>query len=275
MYVTILCLPIFAAMVFRFFADYLTHRLVAKTRHGTHSPFVYKLTDEVIYDFSAKKIDDSVEQQRKKLFDDDSSLILTENNECLGQLKLQQTTVKRLAKKLTNKKEVDRLIYRLVANRQPAVSLQIGTGLGVSAAYFSMANSRNPVKIIECEPEFSTVAQRIFSNLGIDNVELRTGNLQQLLHHTLLNSTKLDIVYFNKFKDGETLFNLFGLCLAKADENSMFIIKGIYSDPSTKTMWAKIKELPEVTVTVDLFWIGLVYFKKDQAEEHFKIKFPL
>ncbi|RZJ82878.1 MAG: SAM-dependent methyltransferase, partial [Chryseobacterium sp.] len=27
------------------------------------------------------------------------------------------------------------------------------------------------------------------------------------------------------------------------------------------------------TVTNDLFWIGLVYFKKGQAKEHFKLKF--
>ena len=40
----------------RFATDYLLHRIKAKNRHGVHSPFVYRLVDEVIYDFSEKKI---------------------------------------------------------------------------------------------------------------------------------------------------------------------------------------------------------------------------
>ena len=39
-----------------------------------------------------------------------------------------------------------------------------------------------------------------------------------------------------------------------------------------KEAWAQIKAHPQVTVTIDLFWIGLVYFKKDQAKEDFVIK---
>jgi len=55
-------------MLFQFITDYLKHRLTAKTRHGTHSPFVYKLADEVIYDFTDKSPYQNIEQQRKKTF---------------------------------------------------------------------------------------------------------------------------------------------------------------------------------------------------------------
>ena len=41
----------------RFAKDYVLHRLKAKTRHGVHSPFVYRLIDKVIYDFNTKKAD--------------------------------------------------------------------------------------------------------------------------------------------------------------------------------------------------------------------------
>ena len=65
-------------MVFQFAIDYIKHRLTAKSRHGTHSPFVYKLTDEVIYDFSAKKVYDDIEKQRKKLLVDDRLITVTD-----------------------------------------------------------------------------------------------------------------------------------------------------------------------------------------------------
>ena len=53
-------------MLIQVLADYIKHRLTAKSRHGTHSPFIYKLVDEVIYDFSAKKVYEDIEKQRKK-----------------------------------------------------------------------------------------------------------------------------------------------------------------------------------------------------------------
>jgi hypothetical protein len=39
-----------------------------------------------------------------------------------------------------------------------------------------------------------------------------------------------------------------------------------------KEAWEIIKVHPQVTVTVDLFWIGLVYFKKGQVKEDFLIR---
>ena len=33
-----------------------------------------------------------------------------------------------------------------------------------------------------------------------------------------------------------------------------------------------IKKHPKVTVTVDLFYFGIVFFRKEQAKEHFKIR---
>src|SRR5579862_6370092 len=55
---------------FRFAKDYLLHRFKAKNRHGVHSPFVYRLVDEIIYDNDAKKVYLEIENLRKELFID-------------------------------------------------------------------------------------------------------------------------------------------------------------------------------------------------------------
>jgi hypothetical protein len=51
------------------------------------------------------------------------------------------------------------------------------------------------------------------------------------------------------------------------------IFDDIYWSEGMKQAWAEIKAHPQVTVTVDMFWIGLVYFKKGQVKEDFKIRF--
>jgi len=52
----------------------------------------------------------------------------------------------------------------------------------------------------------------------------------------------------------------------------MLIFDDIYWSEGMKEAWAEIKVHPQVKVTIDLFWIGLVFFKSGQAKEDFKIK---
>jgi hypothetical protein len=172
-------LPTFMGMLIQFFADYIKHRLTAKSRHGTHSPFVYKLVDEVIYDFSIKKVYEDLEKQRKKLLND-------------GKVSLSP----RLAQ----------LLYRLANNHPPL-------------------------------------------------------------------SPQLDFVYVNGDRTKETTLNYFYTYLLKVHEGSLLVFNDIYRNKGMKVAWEEIKSHPQVTVTIDLFWMGLVYFKKDQVKEHFKIKF--
>ena len=54
--------------------------------------------------------------------------------------------------------------------------------------------------------------------------------------------------------------------------DTMLMITGIYRNRERKTWWENIKQLPEVTVTMDLFHCGLVFFRREQAKEHFKIR---
>jgi hypothetical protein len=37
--------------------------------------------------------------------------------------------------------------------------------------------------------------------------------------------------------------------------------------------WDNIKAHPAVMLTIDLFYIGLVFFRKEQPRQHFKLRF--
>lgn len=264
---------IFVAMVFNFISDYLKHRFTSKSRHGTHSPFVYKLTDEVIYDFNAKSDYKSIEAQRKKLFNDDSLIQVTDLGAGSHLNKNRTKKVKQIAKNALKNPRLAQLIYRLAKDNQPKSIIELGTCLGITSAYLSKACPEADVITIEGCPETAKVAYRNFQELELDNVELRVGNFDTLLPGLIEQEPKLDFVYIDGNHRKEATINYFNWCLPKVHEGSLLIFDDIYWSEGMKEAWEEIKRHPEVTVTVDLFWIGLVYFKKGQAKEHFKIKF--
>lgn len=264
---------IFVAMVFNFISDYLKHRFTSKSRHGTHSPFVYKLTDEVIYDFNAKSDYKSIEAQRKKLFNDDSLIQVTDLGAGSHLNKNRTKKVKQIAKNALKNPRLAQLIYRLAKDNQPKSIIELGTCLGITSAYLSKACPEADVITIEGCPETAKVAYRNFQELELDNVELRVGNFDTLLPGVIEQEPRLDFVYVDGNHRKEATINYFNWCLPKVHEGSLLIFDDIYWSEGMKEAWEEIKRHPEVTVTVDLFWIGLVYFKKGQAKEHFRIKF--
>jgi predicted O-methyltransferase YrrM len=273
MRITIFSLPIFAAMVFQFIADYLKHRLTSKSRHGTHSPFVYKLTDEVIYDFSPKKVYDTIEQQRKKLLNDDRLITVTDLGAGSHLNKNRTKKIGQIAKNALKAPRLAQLIYRLAHYQKPMHMIELGTCLGITSSYLSKARPEAHVLTIEGCPETAAIAHQNFQDLGLENIELQVGNFNELLPKAITEASVLDFVYIDGNHTKEATLNYFSWCLPKIHENSMLIFDDIYWSEGMKAAWDEIKQHPQVSVTIDLFWIGLVFFKKDQAKEHFKIRF--
>lgn len=260
-------------MVLQFVSDYLKHRLTSKSRHGTHSPFVYKLVDEVIYDFNSKSEYNGIEAQRKKLLNDDALINVTDLGAGSHLNKNRTKPVKEIAKNALKSPRLAQLIYRLAKNSEPANLLELGTCLGITTAYLSKACPEAEIITIEGCQETAKKAWKNFQELEMENVELRVGNFDELLPKVIEEADKLDFVYVDGNHRKDATLNYFHWCLPKVHANTLLIFDDIYWSQGMKEAWEEIKNHPDVTVTVDLFWIGLVYFKKDQVKEHFKIKF--
>lgn len=260
-------------MVFNFIADYLKHRFTANSRHGTHSPFVYKLVDEVIYDFKSNIEYNVIEQHRKKLLNDDRFITVTDLGAGSHLNKNRTKKVKEIAKNALKSPRLAQLIYRLAKDNQPKNSIELGTCLGLTTAYLAKAAPEAAVLTIEGCPETAAIANENFKSLNLTNVELLVGNFDELLPTEIEKRSKLDFVYIDGNHRKEATLNYFKWCLPKVHQSSILIFDDIYWSKGMKEAWEEIKQHPQVTVTIDLFWIGLVFFKTDQAKEHFKIKF--
>lgn len=54
--------------------------------------------------------------------------------------------------------------------------------------------------------------------------------------------------------------------------DTVIFVNGLYQTKDTFKLWESIKELKQVKVTMDLFYCGLVFFRREQVEQHFKIR---
>lgn len=77
-----------------------------------------------------------------------------------------------------------------------------------------------------------------------------------------------DIIYFEEVSEGiRALLNE-----KQVQNNTMVLCDNIHGNKNNTSLWENIKKIEEVTVTIDLFYCGAVFFRKEQAKEHFKIR---
>lgn len=256
----------------RFVKDYLLYRLKAKTRHGTHSPFVYKLVDKVIYDFSAKKVYPEIEKIRKELLADDRMITITDLGAGSHVNNDRQKKISSIAANALKPSKLAQLLYRLVADLQPENIIELGTCLGITSIYLQKAAPNAKLHTLEGCPETAAVAQENFKKAGLNSIELITGNFDNTLPDVIAGVDKLDFVFVDGNHQKQATINYFEWCLPKVHDGTLLIFDDIYWSEGMKEAWTQIKAHSKVTVTIDLFWIGLVYFKTDQAKEDFVIK---
>jgi len=52
----------------------------------------------------------------------------------------------------------------------------------------------------------------------------------------------------------------------------IIIVDGIYNTKKSAEVWQEIIKNEEVQITINLFYFGLIFFRKEQAKEHFRIR---
>ncbi|MDB5153157.1 MAG: SAM-dependent methyltransferase [Mucilaginibacter sp.] len=258
---------------FRFAKDYLLHRLRGKSRHGLHSPFVYRLVDKVIYDFHVKKVYDQIENIRAELLSDNQMITVTD----LGAGSLvnnnRQKKVSDIAHNALKPPKLAQLLYRLVDDLKPRNMIELGTCLGITSLYLKNAAPDARLFTLEGCPETAGIATSVFKKANINDIKQITGNFDNTLPDVIDGLDQLDFVFVDGNHQKDATLNYFKWCLPKVHENTLLIFDDIYWSEGMKEAWNMIKSHPQVTVTVDLFWIGLVYFKSGQVKEDFLVRF--
>ncbi len=181
--------------------------------------------------------------------------------------------IKDIAKRAAKPEKFGKLFFRLVDHLQPKNIVELGTSLGMSTSYLAAANKNANVQTLEGCPETAKVARKVFSSLKLNNIQITVGNFDETFQSVLNKTSSLDFVFIDGNHQYEPTVRYFEQCLPLVHENSILIFDDIHWSDEMEKAWKQIQSHPEVTATVDLFFIGLVFFKKGQVKQDFILQF--
>jgi len=152
--------------------------------------------------------------------------------------------------------------------------LELGTSLGITTSYLAFANLSAQVITMEGAPTVADLAQKTFDRLNLKGIEVLKGNFNQTLPETLERIKTVDLVFIDGNHRKDPTLNYFHQLINHSTESTILIFDDIHWSSEMELAWKEIQQHPEVTLTIDLFFIGLVFFKKDfKAKQHFVIRF--
>lgn len=250
---------------------YLKYRIKAKTRYTVHSQFVFDFINNILRDKEEYRAYGILWKHRNKLAASNDPIETVDFGAAAGN-RPYSTKILPLGKivRLRSHKESKlRLLYRLIKYYKPENILEFGTAAGISTAYIKGGNQGSRMVTMEGCASLASRANESFNELGIDDIEIAVGSFDATLDNVLKKFTKLDFVFFDgNHRKGPTL-SYFEKCAQLSNENSIFVFDDIHWSSGMENAWDNIKNDGRVSVTIDLFWFGLVFFRKGIEKQDF------
>lgn len=248
----------------------------ARDEHALHSPFLFALYTRVIrVKTGAKAWFIPIRVLRKQLRKSRQVITIADYGAGSKVNESRQRTVGDIARNSQKPARFGRLLFRLIQRFEARIIVDLGTSLGMTTACMAEATKSYGGRVLTFEgcPETAAVARQNFDQLGIQNVEIVVGNLDETLAPQIALLKPVDFVFFDANHRYEPTVRYFETCLTNIHNDTVFVFDDIHWSDGMEQAWAYIKKHPSVSLTVDLFWVGLVFFRQEQPKQDFILRF--
>ena len=244
----------------------------AKTKYDVHSPFVYEFTEQVVEDDRWYYAFEEIEGVRGYMLKDKRAIPIKDLGAGSQVDNRKERTIASLAKHTANSPVICQMLFKIVNLYKPKRMLELGTSLGISTQYQAAASLNGKMVTIEGCPNTAHLAAGNFKLMKTENISLLEGAFDDVLPHAFQELGGLDYVFFDGNHRKEPTLRYFEQCLAQAHNDSVFIFDDIHWSEGMESAWATIQAHPKVTLTIDLFFFGVVFFRKEnQVKEHYAL----
>lgn len=245
---------------------------------GIHSPYLFYLVRMLIYDENRFYCWRDIEARRRKILASKQMVEVTDygtgnqtdNHRCIADI----------ARTSLERPRVAQILFRLVSylghvQQRPLRIVELGTSLGITTAYLAMPDSRNHVETYEGSSALLDIAQEGWEELGIHNIDVIEGNIDDTLLLGARNTharESIDVAYIDANHTKQATLRYFDHLAKSKRSSSIFVLDDIHHSREMAEAWRQICQREDVTTTMDLYHIGLVFFDKQYLKRHYKLR---
>ncbi|WP_339333323.1 hypothetical protein [Croceitalea sp. MTPC9] len=114
-----------------------------------------------------------------------------------------------------------------------------------------------------------SIAYFQFKNVVIDDNSLYKEAMLENFPNLTSNPTKTDLILYNSAKKikSSSFFSEYQL-----HNSSLILVKNIHGSPLEYSNWCNLIKSEKVTVSIDMFYCGALFIRKEQQKQHFTIR---
>ena len=218
---------------------------------GVHSPFAYDLITTVIEERCRYYSYNAIELFLKKTL-----YPRMDHTKLLHQ------------KKMERKKT--RLLFRLVNRFNPQTILEIGTSWGISSLYMNAPHSAARQLCIEPDAEIAQVAKEVIKQ---SNIQLLSAHFDALPTETIEKLNPIEFVLIHASRSELSVEKVLGQIAPSLSPEAVVVIDGIRKNSFRQQEWKQLESFPKVTVSMDLYDMGLLFFFPKLNRQHYIVSF--
>lgn len=253
---------------------FIRHWFTAQTRYDVHSPFVYQFVIKILPHRKSnwgKKVD----ALRNHLGGLNQAISIEDLGAGYGGESRSriEKTMSEVVRSSGRRRRNGELLFRICQAYQPESCLELGTNLGLSTLYQMGAVPEANFVTIEGAPELAALAKQNMDKMGFQKVELRVGDFAWQLDALRKEGRKFDHVLIDGNHRYQSTVTYFDELLPMLNPGALVIVDDINWSGEMGKAWDEIRQREEVSVDIDLFFMGLCFVNRQQEKESFKFRF--
>lgn len=252
--------------------SYIKFLYNSKNHHGVHSPFVFDLVTNCFYDKTKYPEYSTLKDYRNTLLENKNFIEVTDFGAGSRVFKSNIRQISKIAENAGISKSRAKLLFRIVNYFQPECILEIGTSLGLATAALSLGNKKAQIITLEGCLQTLSIAKNQCQIQNLQNIEFINTKFDDYFQNSKLETQNSKLIYFDGNHSKVATLNYFELLLPTITNHSIFIFDDIHWSKDMEETWKIIKNHSKVTVTIDTFQWGIVFFRTQQVKENFTIR---
>lgn len=245
----------------------MQHYLTATRVDVLHSPFVFELYQNCIAKESSLNPYQNIEKIRGNLRSVQTEITFEDFGASQNSRKVK---VKDLANQHLKPARIAQILNRIILFKKFQNVLELGTSLGISSCY--LANSpQSFLTTIEGSKAVWQQAQNTFEQANLTSkINSLQGTFDQVLPEVLAENPRFDCIFIDGNHSYEATTRYVEMLSPYLSENGLLILDDIYWSPGMTKAWKETRK--KFTVSIDLFFIGILSKRQGQVKEDFKLR---